>query len=48
MRRPRTAPSLAEVPALAPKVDAMDAARIELLDQGISLADFVKASPTLK
>ena len=38
----------AEVLALAQKVDAMDAARVKLLDQGISLADFVKASPTLK
>ncbi len=38
----------AEVLALAQKVDAMDAARVKLLDDGISLADFVKASPTLK
>jgi 4-hydroxy-4-methyl-2-oxoglutarate aldolase len=38
----------AEVLALAQKVDAMDAARVKLLDEGISLVDFVKASPTLK
>ena len=38
----------AEVPTLAQKVEAMDAARVELLDQGISLAEFIKASPTLK
>ena len=42
------APSLAEVLALAQKVDAMDAACVKLLDQGISLAEFVKASPALK
>ena len=38
----------AEVLALAQKVDAMDAARVQLLDEGISLAEFVKASPALK
>ena len=38
----------AEVLALAQKVDAMDAARVKLLEAGISLADFVKASPILK
>ena len=38
----------AEVLALAKTIDDMDNARIKLLDEGIPLPEFVKASPALK
>ena len=37
-----------EMLALAKPIDAMDNARVKLLDEGIPRLDFVKASPALK